>query len=104
MPEKRDIEKVTADFREAMLDKLRENEHKKHWNEASITYLRVRLSKELRELDVDLSQLNNHPDLAIPSAMKECADVANFAMMIYDNLRNGIIDGSTDSEYLEGES
>ena len=97
----RNNEKTTAEFRLAMLEKLNENNHKKHWNEASVRWLSNRLYDELIELNIDLSQLGDQPKIAIQSAMKECADVANMAMMVWDNLKNGIIEGSSDTDYLE---
>lgn len=103
----RDNEKATSDFRFAMLEKLNANNHKKHWSEASVGYLFERLLQERRELEmallgvVHMKASKKLHDLEVSDAMRECADVANMAMMIWDNLRHGIIEGSTDSEYLE---
>ena len=108
----RDNEKTTADFRLAMLEKLNANNHKKHWSEASLFWLNHRLENEVDELqeaieNLNLSAFDAASTLAvgpcIESAMKECADVADVAMMIWDNLKNGIIEGSSDNDYLEPE-
>jgi DNA-binding ferritin-like protein len=107
----RDNEKTTAEFRLAMLEKLNDNNHKAHWNEAGIKWLYDKLDEEYSELIAELhhiinrqeSRISNIGKTSIVAAMKECADVANMAMMIWDNLQRGIIEGSSDTEYLEPE-
>jgi len=80
---KNDVNSVML-FAEGMAAKLRKNSHKAHWSKASIGYLQSRLSDE----NIELEQAIAHDtDEAIIS---ECYDVANFAMMIADNIRNGI--------------
>lgn len=109
MNKHRNNEKTTANFRLAMLEKLNENNHKKHWNEAGIGWLFSRLEDEIKELKFELSRILYNDVMfesiinQIEMAKRECADVANMAMMIYDNLSNGILSGSENTEYLEPE-
>lgn len=65
--------------------KLSNNSHKGHWRNDNLMALRQRLLEELLELDEALGAVN---PIAINIA-DECADIANFAMMIADNVRNG---------------
>lgn len=67
------------EFSGVMLEKLRENRHKAHWKHVSREWLVGRLHDELDEL---LSAIESDQPLSI---VYECADVANFAMMIADN-------------------
>jgi len=59
---------------------LQENMLKNDWRDISIHYLLFRLKDELAELE---SALINQ-DMA--GAKLECADIANFTMMIHDKL------------------
>lgn len=81
---------------EQMELKLRKNDHKGHWSNCTNTYLTRRLSEEGTELrnalkllldarryPADTAQLEHCRALVV----RECADVANFAMMIADNAR-----------------
>jgi uncharacterized protein YigA (DUF484 family) len=109
----RNNEKTTAEFRLAMLEKLDMNNHKKHWNVASVSWLFMRLKMEVKELEDEITHMMRSADINDPHIRKEaikyfsdrsvleCADVANMAMMVWDNLQNGIIEGSSDTDYLE---
>lgn len=70
-----------AEFAVAMELKLRKNDHKTGWRdqpiEAHIKLLRI----EMMELDVALDYLGDE------EAMRECVDIANFAMIIRDKLK-----------------
>ena len=66
-------------FARLMRDKLRANKHKAHWSACSDSWLMSRLWDEHAEL---LGAIARGTDDEIIS---ECADVANFAMMIADN-------------------
>lgn len=76
-------------FAEAMEAKLRENDHKGHWNNGSAMaadYVR-RLSEETAELVDVLRQradLRDYPDDWRRRVLREAADIANFAMFIAD--------------------
>jgi len=72
---------AVLEFMEEMHAKLRKNRHKAHWSTVSQAYLFARVDEEMRELAHAL--LSGSPDEII----NECADVANFAMMIADNAR-----------------
>ena len=66
-----------------MKRKLAVNVHKKHWSDVPRSYLFLRLLEEEAEL---YDALNRDTPQEI---IDECADVANFAMMLADCARNG---------------
>lgn len=68
-------------FVDLMRTKLRANRHKAHWDSVSVVYLRERVNEELVELDMATSWVE---------ARLECADAANFLMMISDKLFRAI--------------
>jgi hypothetical protein len=68
-------------FAEQMEAALRRNDHKGGWSGADMGYLRDRLREECVELEMALDAA------PFEKATREAADVANFAMMIADNLR-----------------
>lgn len=65
-------------FSSIMEDKLSKNEHKICWTHDSIDSLLYRIFDEVKELDVEIVNRN------YKNIIKECADVANFCMMIAD--------------------
>ena len=71
-------------FARVMERKLRKNDHKRHWSKCDEEYLLRSLRNEMEEL-FDACE-GGESDRAVES---ECADVANFAMMIADNRRSG---------------
>lgn len=71
-------------FAGQMEGKLTENDHKGHWDSSSDEYLLTRLEEELRELKERMSNESAPRE----SIIRECADVANFAMMIAYNVNN----------------
>ncbi len=75
-------EKAVGGFAAEMVAKLAENSHKAHWGTEANTRLLRRLREEVDELRDAL--IDGHPREII----RECADVANFAMMIADNERH----------------
>lgn len=72
-------------FEKFMLSKLRKNRHKGHWNSCAITYLLHRLNIERRELDSIYKRWLDGQATA-EQVINEAADVANFAMMIAENV------------------
>ncbi len=62
--------------------KLDLNKHKGGWDEENIYYLVNRLREESVELNVKINT-----NSSVRSVIQECADVANFAMMIADNYK-----------------
>jgi len=63
--------------------KLRENSHKTHWDECTYLYLINSLMQEVQELrDAFLNR--ESPD----EISRECADIANFAAMISQNVQD----------------
>lgn len=76
-------------FGKQMLKKLEKNINKRHWLRTSYDYLFSRLEEEVKELADLLS------DDQVPYKHKkmiaECADIANYAMMIADKANQGSI-------------
>lgn len=68
-------------FAEQMESKLQENDHKGGWEECDPFWLLDRLKEEIFELKLSMARQENE------DVIKECADVANFAMMIADKAR-----------------
>ena len=85
------VRPVVWQFALLMEKKLRENDHKGHWSKCNQEYLLTRLDEEVQELhkcfffyspgDMNFFMDGQHED-KIPG---EAADVANFAMMLWDN-------------------
>jgi len=72
-------------FAGEMEKKLRENDHKGGWNSCDVDWLVSRMTEELQELD-DVVQQYRQGFASREEVRRECADVANFAMMIADNI------------------
>ena len=86
-------------FARAMEQKLRENEHKGGWQDETADWLLERLEEEVKELKAaavrplsasDLLDWNKRHAEYQTKVLREAADVANFAMMVCDQL--GAID------------
>ena len=78
-------------FGRIMLLKLRLNSHKAHWKTVDEQYLHDRAGEELFELFDALNEWEAHRgdihEAELAKAVQlECADVANFVMMISDNV------------------
>jgi hypothetical protein len=80
-------------FARLMEAKLRENDHKGGWRRCSTGYLTRRCGNELDELRELIHRLarmpNRHPAPTVEESIaigREAADVANFALMLADNL------------------
>lgn len=67
-------------FAKEMDRKLQENSQKGGWEDCDESYLIERLRQEVDELEEAINEKEVH------EIKSECADVANFAMMIWDNL------------------
>lgn len=70
-------------FARRMEEQLKKNDHKGGWEDEMRSYLARRLLEETGEL-MELFLKGNYLRSDI---INECADVANFAMMIADNYR-----------------
>lgn len=94
------LRKEVVWFSQQMEKQLKKNDHKTGWKNCKFTYLLDRLEGEYKELDEcfwmpdsrsDMMWLGDDVDLkgkfTPEDAIKECADVANFAMMVADRLR-----------------
>jgi NTP pyrophosphatase (non-canonical NTP hydrolase) len=64
-------------FAAAMNAELDANAHKGGWNECDVGYLRTRLHQEVAELCRAIDRRESSERV-----LSECADVANFAMMV----------------------
>lgn len=69
-------------FIEQMEHTLKDNDYKGGWERCSQDWLLARLIGEVGELALHRAEGENERRI-----IKECTDVANFAMMIADNLR-----------------
>ena len=74
---------LVNDFANDMFAKLRINKHKAHWSTVTNKWLFDRLIEEAEELRAAMVEGKSPEDI-----IAEAADVANFAAMIADNLRN----------------
>lgn len=81
-PDERRGEREVKRFAEAMIEKLNEPEknQKGDWRQYNAWYHFDRLEQEIAELKIELIGSNTSKE----AILKECADVANFAMMIAD--------------------
>lgn len=68
-------------FNTIQVEKLEENADKPHWDTLSIDELIFNLNCEFNELSLAISSKDQY------EAIRECADIANFAMMIADKLK-----------------
>lgn len=71
-----DVRPEVAQFALLMEAKLRANDYKRHWRYCSMQYLSMRLTQERKELNLALATRTG--------VGLECADIANFAMMVAD--------------------
>ena len=88
--------KAISRFGNLMLEKLAENRDKAHWDGCDTDWLMERLTEEVTELHdaieeyIDAASNEKGTVAQVAEAARavrrECADVANFAMMIADNL------------------
>ena len=87
-----DISRPVLEFAKIMQYKLDKNKFKdskmmnlgpegRTWHQCSIEWLLTRIYDELVELNDAVNEEKSNDEI-----QKECADVANFAMMIFDNL------------------
>ena len=68
------------EFAGVMQKKLDENSHKGGWEGCDNSYLFKRLNQEIKEMKTAIKKNKNRH-----MVIRECADIANFAMMIADN-------------------
>lgn len=75
-------------FSHHMLQKLNtpKNQVKPDWDCTSVEVLLMRLRDELKELEIEYSRQRKAGTSDNNAILSECCDVANFAMMIADNL------------------
>lgn len=76
-------------FSAEMRKKMAKNEHKEGWDKCSHNYLFKRLCDEVLELNNALFTPKQGAvrSLNAKAIIKECADIANFVMMIADKMR-----------------
>ena len=75
-----EMQKHVSNFSRLMLSKLAANRFKGSWEKRNIKWLLSRLREEVNELG---EAINNSEHFG--QIWSECADVANFAMMISEN-------------------
>lgn len=69
-------------FADKMEAKLKANDHKGYWGKCELQYLSMRLTQERKELYDAIESKDSD------RIISECADVANFSMMIADRFGN----------------
>lgn len=69
-------------FAGEMESKLKVNDHKGGWYSCNLNYLSKRLTQERKELYDAIKSDDKE------RVISECADIANFAMMIADKFKN----------------
>lgn len=81
------------DFADAMEERLQANDYKGGWDNCRLDWLWKRIAGEhaelmwvLHEVKAETMDENITPEAA-KKIIKECADVANFAMMIADRVK-----------------
>ena len=80
LPER--IRGQVMEFAGDMEYKLSCNDHKHHWSNYAPAFFLRKIKQEVKELE---NALINRED--VNDIIHECADVANFCMMLADNLR-----------------
>lgn len=85
-----EVRPEVARFAELMEKRLRANDHKGGWTESNTKWLLMRLKQEVLELELALAdhqRLLSSPVHGCPEHVSyEAADVANFALMVRDNI------------------
>jgi len=75
-------------FAQQMEQQLKANDHKGGWDNCSMQYLLERLEEETHELTACSNE---------EQVIQECADIANFAMMIADQARKSLAEKESES-------
>lgn len=80
------------EFAKAMEKVLKENDYKMHWTESDVHSLFEKAKREMRELEESLGYIcrecgEKHEPSTLHKPEKECVDVANFMMMIFDLIK-----------------
>lgn len=71
-------------FAEHMESKLKENEHKTGWTDCTVDFLSSQIRKNLNELDSMFQELPSNYSVFSTNVIRQCSDIANYAMMIAD--------------------
>ncbi|MGG0209552.1 hypothetical protein [Bacillus mycoides] len=71
-------------FAEHMESILQENEHKTGWSDCTVDFLSSQIRKNLNELDSMFQELPSNYSVFSANVIRQCSDIANFAMMIAD--------------------
>lgn len=91
------VDEATLGFVVDMKYKLRLNNHKGHWKDYDITALVAWLDEEVRELKAAVHELSQFgvTDKRLLDVVHECADIGNFGMMIADNCKRAMREGTS---------
>ena len=90
------IRPVVKWFAGEMETKLRNHDDRHGWNDAGMVWLFHRVRDETSELNLVLQEYITHSSFSpkwsgiSKDVISECADVANFCMMIADNANRGV--------------
>jgi NTP pyrophosphatase (non-canonical NTP hydrolase) len=81
MSDQRKVNQTVKWFAERMKNKMMQNNHKRNWRDEPLQDLIIAISTEFGEL-VEALEKGDFEEI-----IDECADVANFAMMVADIIR-----------------
>ncbi|MED3440244.1 hypothetical protein P4393_12335 [Bacillus subtilis] len=82
------IREEVKNFSNVMEEKLQKNDHKGGWGDCSLDYLTLRMREEQAELFESLRLYHMFPsEDTRRRVQEECADIANFCMMIADKVK-----------------
>jgi hypothetical protein len=88
-----DVRPCVREFAMDMENVLRENDHKTGWKNNTLDSLFRMMGREVEELEEEIDVFNNlqRKGVEVPEVRnaicREAIDIANFAMMIYDNAK-----------------
>ncbi|WP_243765414.1 hypothetical protein [Bacillus arachidis] len=67
-----------------MVSKLQENEYKTGWTDCTVDFLSSQIQKNLNELNSMFQELPSNYSVFSANVIRQCSDIANYAMMIAD--------------------
>lgn len=67
-----------------MESKLQENEYKTGWTDCTVDFLSSQIQKNLNELNSMFQELPSNYSVFSANVIRQCSDIANYAMMIAD--------------------
>jgi NTP pyrophosphatase (non-canonical NTP hydrolase) len=79
------VRQEVIEFAQVMEEKLKANDYKGGWEGCSVDFLTYRMREEVVELFDALRIHHQNPsEFSVKLVEDECADIANFALMVQD--------------------